>query len=81
MTLKGSPNTRDINRPAGCIDTGWAHGKQEKNAENILVHIDFKGIRRHGLEDKITVCLEGIRCDGSCATRNGPVAAGFDKVP
>lgn len=45
---EGKPQYSEDKPAAGCIDIGWARGKQEKNADNILVHIGFKGIRRHG---------------------------------
>jgi hypothetical protein len=55
---------------AGCIDIGWAHGKQGENADNMLVHIGFKGMLRHGWEGKITICLTAVRCEGSDASGN-----------
>jgi hypothetical protein len=47
------------------VDTGWACGKQEKNADNSLVHIGFKGIRRYGREGKITICLKAFDVHGT----------------
>jgi hypothetical protein len=53
---------------ADFIDSGWSRGKQDKNADAVLVDIGFKGIRRHIWENNIKFRLEGIRCEVSDAS-------------
>ena len=62
---KGKPQYSGDKLAAGCVDTGWAHGKQEKNADNILVHTGFKGKCTHGWEGKITICLKAFDVHGT----------------